>query len=108
MMLPTDTIHALRRRAASVYDDVAMSRSRRAARALVPAIRALSNTRGQARMHQACAELAAIDPEQWNRHGDLGALAARVAISAGVEHVRGALAFWATERDPAVWQTLAA
>jgi hypothetical protein len=57
-------------------------------------------------MHAIAAELVGVDPSLWDRHGSLGRLAARLAISAGVEHVRGALAFWATEHDPQVWRMM--
>ena len=73
-------------------------------------------------MQQACRDLVAFEPAWSSNFGilptsydgrvvqgvELLAIAARGILTlAGVENTRAALAFWASERDPAIWASLA-
>ena len=82
--------------------------ARDVARELAPVIRSVANAHGAAEMRLACAWLSrAIWPSRGMRcalRGPILALAQALSERAGHANVRDALAFWATEPDPAVWQ----
>lgn len=75
---------------------------------LEPIVRRIANKHGLGEMRSACGWLAG---RVWP-HGPLGcsirdpimAVAKALADRAGQVNVRDALAFWASETDPAVWQ----
>ncbi len=94
--------------------------ARGAASALSGVIHLVTSQQGLSAMQAACAKLARWDWGAWS-DGNLGAtppgdgglrilaaVAAGVALVAGVENTVAALAFWACETDPAVWRHVAA
>lgn len=95
--------------------------ARSAARLLFGAVGLAATRYGVEAMQQACADLVCCDAAWETRFGTLprasdGTVAEPLALiasmargilpMAGTAHLRAALAFWASERDPAVWQQM--
>lgn len=87
--------------------------ARDVARELAPVIRTVANAHGASEMRQACAWLSraiwptsgkVAVPMTCKTRGPILAVARALAERAGYANVRDALAFWASETDPAVWQ----
>lgn len=114
----------LRSRAVAVLrPDVAGQMSARtAARCLSGVVNLIAQRWGVLPMHRACADLARHDaawrtsfaqlPTDAGGHVaepvQLLAVVARGILSlAGAENMRAALSFWASERDPAIWASVA-
>lgn len=125
---PTDDTEDLRAMSADVVGSVASAPSclsaRDAARALCGLAGWIANQRGVAGMQRAMAELARYE-HAWSSKGPLRALPHHngrvdesvVCIAAaastlvpffGAGALRSAMAFWAVESDPSVWQLVAA
>jgi hypothetical protein len=114
----------LRARAAAVATNGAEPRmsARAAARCLSGVVSHVARQWSRDVMQRACAEIVRCDPA-WQTSfrvlprvdGDLvqaieliTVIARGILPLAGVESMRCALAFWATEEDPAVWQSVVA
>ena len=87
--------------------------ARDAASALAGIVDLTARQQGMSAMRSACAKLAARTDNWTSLQGDsalriLAAVAAGVALVAGLENTVAALAFWACETDPAVWREVAA
>ena len=82
--------------------------ARHVATELEPLVRRLANVYGLGEMRQTCAWLAGrpwpTGPIGCSLRDPIMALAKALAHRAGQLNVRDALAFWASETDPAVWQ----
>ena len=96
--------------------------ARSAARLLFGAIGLATARHGVDEMQRACAELVRHDAAWTTKFGTLprgpdgtvsealsliASMARGILPMAGAEHLRAALAFWASERDPAVWRQMA-
>lgn len=111
-MLTADELEVLVSRARSVTQPELGQRmplsARDVARELAPVIRSVANAYGAAEMRAACAWLAGsiwpTRPIGCAKRQPILALARDLAFRAGHANVRDALAFWASETDPAVWQ----
>lgn len=112
-MMTTDEIERLRAAASAVVTDGLEPRvqisARQAARCLAGVVRLAALEHGVDAMRRACAELAADVAA--TGVGSVGAamnsirLVARgIAPISGPRGLRAALAFWASETDPAVWR----
>lgn len=122
-MFTTDEIVTLRARAAAVSDGANAARdtgmlltAREAARCLAGVVQFVSLQHGVAVMQRACANLAASD-DAWRSRADgaVGEAQWTIAVVArGISDLcrpnalASALAFWASERDPAEWSRVAA
>lgn len=117
-MLTSHDLKELRKRAAPVNQPGPQQRigPRGAASALSGVVRLVAVHVGQDVMHRACAKLARSRVGWGDTTGDdrldvaismLVAAAEGVALVAGYDNVLAALAFWATETDPAVWRDVA-
>lgn len=95
--------------------------ARSAARLLFGAVGLVSARYGVAEMQAACAELVRCDVAWSTKFGTLprrtdGSVPEAVSMIAGMArgilpmagplHLRAALAFWASERDPSVWRSM--
>jgi hypothetical protein len=96
--------------------------ARTAARLLFGAIGLVAARHGVGVMQSTCAELVACDAAWATRFGTLprgadgrvaepmvliSGMARGILPMAGAERLQAALAFWASEQDPAVWQAMA-
>lgn len=112
-MLSSELQATLKQQAYPVYyppgrrDDAFTARA--VARALWPFIYAASTRHGQDEMRRVCAQLARMTPDGWSSVVDplevsLATTAATFLPTSSPVAVRAALAFWASEPEPAVWQ----
>lgn len=107
--LTSDALNQLLSRARSVTEPSIGQPARDAANGLLNAVRAVANQYGAEEMRRACAWLA-VNP--WPSkptdacHVTILAAARTVVARAGEANTRDALAFWAAEHDPAVWQAV--
>lgn len=117
-LLTTDELELLRARARAVTEPAVFSdqtysvTARHVAGQLGMVVRRVANAYGVNEMRAACAWLAG---RAWPnmemgcpRRDPIMAIAKALADSAGQVNVRDALAFWASETDPAVWQGVVA
>ena len=115
-MRNNEAIHTLRKQAYQVYQPwparsgLTLS-ARGVARGLWPYIYAASTRHGEDEMRRACAFLAGTTPDGWGAAEttleiSLASTAAAILRESTLENVRAALAFWASETDPAEWQAV--
>ncbi len=113
-MLTNDAIQTLRNQAYQVYEPWPARSSlglsaRGVARRLWPYIYAASTRYGEDGMRAACAFLATTHPAKWGDAASaleisLASTAAALLRESTQENVQAALAFWASETDPSIWQ----
>jgi len=115
--MTNEAINTLRNKAYQVYQPwparagVQLS-ARSVARRLWPYIYAASTRHSEGEMRTACAFLAATPPSTWEVVSgsplavSLASTAAALLRESTQEYVQAALAFWATETDPAEWQAV--
>jgi len=114
--MTNEAINSLRKKAYQVYQPwparsgVQLS-ARGVARRLWPYIYAASTRHSEGEMRTACAFLAATSPSAWSIANttlevSLASTAADLLRESTQENVQAALAFWATETDPAEWQAV--
>ncbi len=114
--MTNEAINSLRNQAYQVYQPwPARSGTRLSARGVArrlwPYIYAASTRHSESEMRTACAFLAATHPSAWLEAKTalevaLASTAAELLRDSSQENVQAALAFWAAETDPAVWQAV--
>jgi hypothetical protein len=115
--MTNDAINSLRNQAYQVYQPwPARAGARLSARGVAsrlwPYIYAASTRHSETEMRTACAFLAATQPSAWLITAEtalevsLASTAAELLRESTEDNVRAALAFWAAETDPAVWQAV--
>lgn len=108
-MLTTDLLHELRAKARDVTEPrPEQATARAAARRLAAAVSAVSAAHGLVAMREACAALARGDAANPRIAAVLDRAMALVRVQFGEAATRAALAFWASEVDPAVWRDVVA
>ncbi len=109
-MLHTDLLHELRAKARDVTEpSLEQARARAAARRLSSVVAAISDAYGLLAMREACAAMARGEtPRDARVIAVLESAMATTAMISGDKATRAALAFWASETDPAVWRDVVA
>jgi len=107
-MLTAEQLHDLHRRADAVTLPSAGPFCARTAARLLSGTHFLTSAWGPPAMQAACARLAQGEITQTDELpiSILSAAVRGLLLVFSVEHVRAALAFWASENDPAVWRAV--